>query len=84
MDLKAIKLRGYDNFRLCDRVKNKPKTNPNKANLKNDQNECKCINNNGLRQKSCFSPKIKTNPIQSQNKANLPPAQGWGLNGDGG
>ena len=32
MDLTPVITRDYDNFRLYDRVKNKAKTNPNKAN----------------------------------------------------
>jgi len=47
----------------------KPNSKPIKANLKNDQNECKRINNNGLRRKSGFCQnknKPKTKPKQTQ------------------
>jgi len=50
------------------------KTKPNKANFQNAQNECKRINNKVLWQNAAicrYKNKAKTNPIQSQNKANL-------------
>jgi len=75
MNLTSAKTRDYINFRLCVRHKNKAKTKPiskmpkmNVNSIKTDdygKNPAFCQNKN----------KANSNP----NKANLPPAQGWGL-----